>query len=319
MKLGLNLAVFNDRPLEAALDSAVNLGVEMIEINVDSSEQYTPLRKLRDSDTIKNIGCAVRTRGLEISGIGNHLDVQLIGGPFHRDTDFVCPGDKATKRKYGMAKLLDTARIASEFQVSTVIGFTGCEDWSRWFPWPDKLGWERELDEFVEIWNPLLDEFRRLGVRFAHEPHPKQLAYDLETALRVTEALDHRPEWGFNLDLANISLSGVDPAIFINELPDRIFHIHAKDMEFVAHNSARSGWQSHGKWSRSDRGFRFRIPGWGGLDWKRILSELQLAGYEGVLSIEHEDPVFGRSEGAKKAVAFLAPLLIQEPRESEWW
>lgn len=319
MKLGLNLSVFNDRPLEEALDAAVALGVETVEINVDSSDRSTSLLEIQATGAVKNIGSIVQARGLEISGIANHVDAQLIGGPYHRDTDFVCAGDKETKRNYGIARLLETARIASELQVSNVIGFTGCEDWSRWFPWPDKHGWERELSEFVEVWNPLLDELQYLGVRFAHEPHPKQLAYDLETALQVTEALDRRPEWGFNLDLANLGLTGVDPAAFIQAIPDRIFHVHAKDLEFVAHNRARSGWQSHGAWGRADRGFRFRIPGWGGLDWKRILSELQLGGYVGTLSIEHEDPLFSRREGVEKAVAFLAPLLIQEPHESEWW
>ncbi len=319
MKLGLNLAVFNNRPLEQALDAAVALGIETVEINCDSRDPCTPLDRLREAGTLAGIRSAVQTRGLEISGVGNHLDAQLIGGPFHRDTDAICPGDKATKRNYGIARLLETARVAADLEVDTVIGFTGCEDWSRWFPWPDKQGWDRELEEFVTVWQPLLDEFQRLGVRFAHEPHPKQLAYDLETALRVTAALDHRLEWGFNLDLANLSLAGVNPAAFVQALPERIYHVHAKDLEFVDHNRARSGWQSHGPWGRTDRGFRFRIPGWGGLNWKAILSELQLAGYRGPLSIEHEDPVFGRQEGVAKAVVFLAPLLIREPAEPEWW
>lgn len=319
MKLGLNLAVFSDIKLESALDAAVAAGVEAVELNVDSRDACTPLEALRPAGAVERISRAVRSRGLEISGVGNHLDVQLIGGPFHRDTDFVCAGDKAAKRKYGIARLLETARLAADLQVVNVIGFTGCEDWSRWFPWPDKRGWELELAEFVDIWPPLLDELQRLGVRFAHEPHPKQLAYNLETAVQVTEALDGRPEWGFNLDLANLSLAGVDPAAFVQRLPERIFHVHAKDLEFVGHNRRHSGWQSHGPWARPDRGFRFRIPGWGGLDWKSILSELQLAGYQGVLSIEHEDPVFSRREGVEKAVAFLTPLLIREPRAQEWW
>lgn len=319
MKLGLNLAVFSDRTLESALDCAVSQGLETVEINVEASDRLTPLPNLLQAGNLKALRNAIESRGLFISAVGNHAESQLIGGPHHSDTDHVFAGTSTEKVEHGIKCLLATAEIASELEVETVIGFTGCEDWSRWFPWPDPDGWDKMLAPFVATWTPILDRFESLGVRFAHEPHPKQLAYDLETSLKVTEALDHREQWGFNLDPANLSLTGVDPSAFVQHLGSRVYHVHAKDLEFVEHNLDRSGWQAHGRWDRPGRGFRFRVPGWGNLDWKRLLSELQLAGYNGIFSIEHEDPVLSRDEGVTKAVDFLRPLIIREAAETCWW
>lgn len=317
MKLGLNLAVFGDRPLSSALDRAAALGVETVEVNVEGGDHLTPLDRM-DGGAVKSLRAEIAARGLMISAVGNHGEVQLIGGPHHKDTDGIFAGTPAEKIAWAKGRLLRTAELASELEVGTVIGFVGCEDWSRWFPWPAREGFEEMIPPFVETWRPLLDRLAELGVRFGHEPHPKQLAYDLESALAVTRALDHAA-WGFNLDTANLALAGVSPAAFVQALPDRIFHVHAKDLEFVAHNLHRSGWQGHGAWDRPDRGVRFRVPGWGHVDWKCVLSELQLAGYAGPVSIEHEDPVFSRDEGIEKAVTFLSPLIPRQPREARWW
>jgi sugar phosphate isomerase/epimerase len=107
--------------------------------------------------------------------------------------------------------------------------------------------------------------------------------------------------------------------LFVKELKGRIFHVHAKDGELVPHNAARSGLLAHGAWDRPDRGFRFRIPGWGDVPWKRLVTELILTGYEGYLALENEDPVFNPMDGLKKAMAVLQPLLPEGKREDCWW
>lgn len=324
MKLGLNLAVFTDRSLERALDDALQLGIEGIELNAEAGDPFVDLEDLLAGGAAR-LRRVIESRGLEITAVGNHGEGQLVLGPHHADTDRIHRGTATEKIRYGMERLKMTARVAAELGAPTVIGFCGCEDWARWFPWPEPDGWSKMSPAFVERWGEILDEVRRCGVRFAHEPHPKQFAYDLETSLESVRLLDGRPEWGFNLDLANLdlanlALAGVDPAHFITELGDRIFHVHAKDLELVAHRVDRSGWQAHGPWGRRDRGFRFRVPGWGDVPWRRVLTELRLAGYDGVLSIEHEDPTFDRDDGVEQAVRFLRPLLAESPPpESPWW
>ena len=114
-------------------------------------------------------------------------------------------------------------------------------------------------------------------------------------------------------------LAGVDPVVFAAELGARVVNVHAKDGELVAHNIARSGLLAHGPWERPDRGFRFRIAGWGDVPWRRLITELALRGYSGPLTVEHEDPTMGRIEGIEKAAHFLDPLLIRQPFTGRWW
>ena len=218
-----------------------------------------------------------------------------------------------------MERLEKTARLASELEVGLVVGFTGCEDYTRFFPWPDPKGWEKMAVVFKDRVGVLLERFDRLGVSFAQEPHPKQFVYNIETALESVTLLDGHPRWGFNLDPANLLLAGVDPVVFVQELGDRILHVHAKDGELVRHNAARSGLLAHGPWERPGRGFRFRIPGWGDVPWKRLVSELRLCGYAGYLAVENEDPLFHPLDGLRKAVAELRPLLPVGERMERWW
>jgi sugar phosphate isomerase/epimerase len=166
---------------------------------------------------------------------------------------------------------------------------------------------------------PLLDTFAKYGVAFAHECHPKQFAYNLETAAWAVRLVDEHPAFGFNFDPANLLLAGMDPVVFIVELGARVRHVHGKDGERVRHAVDRSGMLAHGAWDRPGRGFRFRVPGWGDLDWRRILTELHVARYDGVIAIEHEDPTMGRLEGIRQAVRHLEPLLLHDPIDERWW
>jgi sugar phosphate isomerase/epimerase len=175
------------------------------------------------------------------------------------------------------------------------------------------------VPRFQERVGRVLDEFDRLGVNFGQEPHPKQMVYDTETALLSVRWLGEHRRWGFNLDPANLMLASVDPVVFAAELQQRVLHVHAKDAEVVPHHVRRSGVLAHGAWDRKDRGFRFRIPGWGDVPWKRLISELALAGYDGWLAVENEDPVFAPLDGLQKGIAALRPLLPEGERKARWW
>jgi sugar phosphate isomerase/epimerase len=126
MRLGVNLAVFGDRTLDQALDTVAGLDLDAVELNAEASDPLTPLETLlRDGTRIRR---AVESRGLGISAVGNHGESQLLGGPYHGDTDRFCQGSRGEKIAYGRERLLGTARAASEMGVATVIGFVGCEE-----------------------------------------------------------------------------------------------------------------------------------------------------------------------------------------------
>lgn len=319
MKIGLVLSVYGNLSIEEALARAAKHGYQAVELSVHKSGGLIDLDELLKGDAAYRLRQTVESYGLEISALGNHAEGQLVLGPHHRDTDWIFSGTPEEKVRYGINRLKKTAQAAAALEVPVVCGFCGCEDYSRWFPWPNEDGWEEMGVVFLERWRDILDSFLQYGVKFAHECHPKEYAYNIETAELTVKLLDGHPAWGFNLDPANLLLAGVDPVVFVQALGDRVYHVHAKDGEVVSHNARRSGLLAHGSWQRIERGFRFRIPGWGDIEWRRLITELQLVGYRGVLAVENEDPTMSREDGVAKSIAYLKPLIIDGPFEGRWW
>ena len=257
----------------------------------------------------------VSSYGMIISALSNHTEGQIVLGPYGKDTDAIFKGTKEEKIKFGTERMIKTAQAANVLEVPVVNGFIGCENFGRFFPFPYSQGWSDMEVEFAERWGKILDKFAEYGIKFAHEPHPNQLVYDIETALRSVELMGGRKEWGFNFDPANLIYLGIDVENFIDELGDRIYHVHAKDGELVSHNVKRSGVIPQGDWQKLGRGFRFRIPGWGSVPWKKVITELSLVGYDYVMSYEHEDVTMSRQDGITKTISYLKPLVIENPYE----
>ncbi len=318
MKLGVCAQVLYHLPFEEALRTVAELGLEAIELPLHAGNPFVDVEGALEGGW-RALLRQVSDAGLTISALSIHQESQLLLGPHGEDTDGIFRGTPDEKSAWAAARVARAAALAERLEVPTLIGFTGCADYSRWFPWPLSDGYERMAPRLREALLPVLDDCARRGVTFAHECHPRQFAYDLETAQWAVRLVDGHPAFGFNFDPANLMLSGMDPVVFIAELGDRIRHVHAKDGERVAHHVARSGLLAHGAWDRPDRGFRFRVAGWGDLSWRRIVTELQIAGYRGVLAIEHEDPTMSRMEGLRQAVAHLSPIVLRDPPEPRWW
>jgi sugar phosphate isomerase/epimerase len=318
MELGLYFAVCNHMALEPALEKAAGVGYTCLELSGHTGGRFDVADLLNDGRG-KKIMAAIRAAGLRVNAINMSADGQLVLGPHHADTDVIFKGTPDEKIKYGTDRMLLAAQLAHDLEIPVITGFTGCEDYSRWFPWPDPDAWQRMELTFVERWTPILARFGELGVRFGMECHPRQMVYNTETALRSLELLSNHRSWGFNVDPANLMLAGIDPVVFVAELGPAIVNVHAKDGELVAHNIKRSGLLANGPWDRPDRGFRFRIPGWGDVPWRRFITELAIQGFQGPLTVEHEDPTMGPLDGLEKAARFLEPLLIREAFPGRWW
>ncbi len=314
MDIGLYFDICDHMDLEPALEQAASLGYSCLELSTHTGGRFDVEDMLKDGKGRKILS-RIEATGLRVSAINMSADGQLVLGPHHADTDSVFVGGAEEKIRYGTARMLLAAELAHELEVPVVTGFTGCEDYSRWFPWPEPRAWEQMEPTFVERWGSILQRFDELGVRFGMECHPRQIVYNTETALRSVELLRNHRSWGFSLDPANLMLAGVDPVVFAAELGPYIVNVHAKDGEMVAHNVRRSGLLAHGAWDRPDRGFRFRVAGWGDVHWRRLITELSIQGYQGPLIVEHEDPTMTPSDGIEKAYRFLEPLLIQGPSQ----
>ena len=214
-------------------------------------------------------------------------------------------GDPAGVNQRAAEELMDTARAAQKFGVDVVNGFTGSSIWHLNYsfpPVPPEMI-DAGFDLLAERFNPILDVFGECGVKFALEVHPTEIAFDIYSAQRALEALDNREEFGFNFDPSHLHWHGVDPVEFIRAFPDRIYHVHVKDA--IVTLDGRSGiLASHLNFGDARRGWDFRSPGHGGVNFEEIIRALNDIGYDGPLSIEWEDSGMDRDFGAKDACEF---------------
>jgi sugar phosphate isomerase/epimerase len=224
-------------------------------------------------------------------------------------------GDPTGVRERAAAELIATVRAAEQFGVGILTGFTGSPLWSyvAGYPAPDPVVIAAGLAEFARCWNPILDACRDAGVRFAFEVHPGQIAFDLYSAEMALEALDGREEFGFTFDPSHLHWQGVDPVEFVRRFADRIYHVHIKDVALSL--NGRSGiLNSYLPQGDARRGWEFRAPGRGGIDWEGAIRALNASGYDGPLAVEFKDADIEREYGAEDACKFVKRLDFQPAR-----
>jgi sugar phosphate isomerase/epimerase len=153
--------------------------------------------------------------------------------------------------------------------------------------------------------------------------HPGFCVYNPETLLKLRAAVSAVAGeavgnvLGANFDPSHLIWQGMDPVAAIRELKGVIYHFHAKDTKIDKYNTAKNGVLDTKHYSDElGRAWVFRTVGFGNdaSYWRDIISNLRLCGYDGALSIEHEDSVMTIDEGLKKAIAFLAPMVMEEDK-----
>jgi len=320
MKIGIFTVLFNDWKLDKVLKYVSGLGYEAVELAAWKGSNHLDIDKILKGGATE---CkkTIEKYGLIISGLSNHLEGQLVLGPLDSSTDDWFKGTPEEKIKYGTERMKKTAEAAAALDVPVVNGFIGAPNWGAWYIFPpafEKM-YEKGFEIFAERWGGILDHLAAHGIKFAHEVHPQEQAYNIETAEQAIKAVNGKKEFGFNFDPSHLVWQGIDPVVFIKKFGDRIYHCHAKDAELVKENVPVSGVIPTGAWRRPGRGFRFRVVGWGDVEWKRVMTALLEVGYNYVLSYEHEDPVMSAEDGAEKCIAYLKPLIIKAPLEKVWW
>lgn len=202
-----------------------------------------------------------------------------------------------------------TMRVAQKLGAAVVSGFSGSPLWSyiAGYPGPTPEEVAAGFKEFARRWNPILDACRDAGVRYACEVHPGQIAFDLHSAEAALHALQGREEFGFTFDPSHLHWQGIDPVEFLRRFPDRIFHVHIKDvvLNLNGRNGLLGAYLPPGD---PRRGWDFRAPGHGGIDWEAIIRALNDIGYEGPLAVEFKDAGMNRDHGAEEACKFVKRL-----------
>jgi sugar phosphate isomerase/epimerase len=222
--------------------------------------------------------------------------------------------------------------LAAEFK-TVVINFSGCPggcagDKTPNFvtcPWPTEFSeaaayqWNKVI---IPFWKKENDFAARHGVKIAFEAHPGMVLHNPEDIVNLRNAAGKA--LGANLDPSHFFWQGIDPVEAARYLGENkcIYHVHAKDCGIDKRNAGTVGnldIKSYG--DVKNRGWVFRTVGYGHGDdfWKPFVSMLRLYGYDGVISIEHEDSLMSMGEGFEKAVAYLKGVILKEPVGAAWW
>ena len=312
-----------DLPFEEVARLAGEWGYDGLEIAC-WGDHLDVWRAVEDDDYLQGRLDILKRNNLSVYAISNHLNGQAVcDDPIDErhqgivSTRVWGDGDPEGVRTRAAEELKMTARAAARLGVNTVTGFTGSSIWktvAMFPPVPDGMI-ERGYQDFADRFNPIIDVFDEVGVRFALEVHPSEIAYDYWTAKRTLEAIGHREGFGLNFDPSHFIWQDLDPAAFLYDFQDRIYHVHVK--ESVKQLDGRNGrLGSHLPWGDPRRGWDFVTAGHGDVPWERIFRMLNAIGYSGPTSVEWEDAGMDRLVGGPGALALVRSLAQITPPDA---
>jgi sugar phosphate isomerase/epimerase len=306
VKLGLLTACMPERPLDEIAAWAAGAGYEALELAAWPSVGDRPFTASHiaadalDDREIDRVGRALGDRGLTLSALA-YYDNNLHPDPREREAvhAHVC-------------RCIDAAAALGGAPVGTFIGRH------------PGLSVAENLREAERAFAPLVDHAGTRGVRLMIENcvmegwhpdgYPGNLAYSPELW-----------EWMFglglflNYDPSHLLWLGIDPVVALRPYVDKVAHAHAKDAETFPERRDRYGFfgrtatRAEDPW---DMGWwRYRIPGLGQVDFRGVVDALYEGGFDGVLSVEHEDPVWGGTPGRVEqglviAHTHLRPMVV---------
>lgn len=315
----MELSVFNpilaDMTLEEALKYLTSLGVYSLELGCGGfpGKAHADAAELNRNEAKRDALKALLDQyGVKICALSTHCN------PVHPD---------ARVAAQAQSDFEQTCMLAQKLGVDTVIMFSGCpgdcpeSKHPNWVvcPWPDDF-----LAVLEYQWNEVLIPYWKQAAAFAAgcgvqkialEMHPGFCVYNPETLLRLRRAVGDII--GANFDPSHLIWQGIDPAEAIRYLGDAIYHFHAKDTKLDRRNTAVNGVLDTKHYSDElNRSWIFRTVGYGSdaAMWKEMFSMLNAIGYNGPVSIEHEDSLMSVKEGLEKAIAFLKDVMIHEPK-----
>lgn len=315
MKLSVLSNLYGDRPLADVLSHFRDLGVEMVEIGCGGypgKAHCNPDILLNDDGKLEEFRALFAEYGIGICALSCH------GNAVHPNKEIAAAFDRDFR---------NCVLLAEKLGVDTIVTFSGCPGdspdakYPNWVtcPWPD---------DFLKIldyqWNEVLIPYWKEAAAFAEahnvrriafEMHPGFCVYNPETCLKLRAAVS--PILGANLDPSHLLWQGIKPANAIRYLGDAIYHVHAKDTKIDEINTAANGVLDTKHYSDEiHRAWVFRTVGYGHGEefWRDFVDNLRLVGYDRVLSIEHEDSLMSIDEGLEKAVHFLKPILMRDPK-----
>ncbi|MDR3061688.1 MAG: sugar phosphate isomerase/epimerase [Dysgonamonadaceae bacterium] len=303
---------WGDLSLETVCEKAKSFGYDGLELGLPvhlDVGQTDPAYY----EEIKNL---LGKYGLSLHTISTHLIGQAVCDNIDRRHQSILPdyiwgdGNPEGVRQRAAEELIRTGKAAKTLGVNTVVGFTGSSIWHLLYSFPPVT--EEMIDEgykdFARRFIPILDEYHKFGVRFALEVHPTEIAFDTFSARRTLEAIGYHPAFGFNYDPSHLGYQGVDYVDFIYQFPDRIHHVHMKDVYWNDKPGQVGVFGGHTIFGDSRRNWNFRSLGRGKIRFEEIIRALNDIGYSGPLSVEWEDSAMDREHGALESCKLVKTI-----------
>lgn len=320
MKLGVFTVVLSNFSLEDAIKTLKAKGVEAIELGCGGypgSTHCNSLELLSDDVKLTELKELVKKYDMVISALSVH------GNGVH-------PDEKIAEDFTNDFK--NAVQLAQKLEVDTVITFSGCPGGAKgdkspnWVtcPWPPDF-----LDTLEYQWNEVLIPYwkemtayaKSYGIKkIALEMHPGFCVYNTQSMLKLREAVG--PEIGCNFDPSHLFWQGINPVSSLRALGECVFHFHAKDTKIDEINTEFTGVLDTKHYDDElNRSWVFRSVGYGHSYqvWKDMMSTLRMIGYDGVISIEHEDSLMSGNEGLTKAISFLKEVMMFEEVGEMFW
>ncbi|MCL2387394.1 MAG: sugar phosphate isomerase/epimerase [Defluviitaleaceae bacterium] len=320
MKLGVLTVPLYGRSLAEAFGYLAGLGVQSVEIGTGGfpgNTHLNPVEVLNDPSKIEELKGLLEKNNLTISALSCH------GNPVHPNKEIAVKDHE---------DFVNTCKLAEKLGVDTVVTFSGCPGdhagakYPNWVTcaWPAdfleilKYQWD---DVLIPYWKNTADLAKNHGVtKIALEMHPGFCVYNPRTLLQLREAVGN--SIGANFDPSHLFWQGIQPVEALKAMKGAVYHFHAKDTRVDNFNAAVNGTLETTRYDDIlNRGWVFRTVGYGHgeSEWKSIISTLRAIGYDGAISIEHEDALMSIEEGLEKAINFLKPILMYDKAAEMWW
>ena len=304
-----------DLPLTDLAEKAAAWGYDGLELAC-WGDHFDPVRGAEDPDYCVARRELLASHGLDVWAISNHLVGQATCDRIDERHASILPphvwgdGDPEGVRTRAAEEMKATARAAANLGVPVVNGFTGSSIWPLLYSFPPvpPEAIDAGFEDFAARWGPILDVFEEVGVRFALEVHPTEIAFDISMAERAVEALGGRASFGFNFDPSHLAYQGVDCVDFVQRFGGRIHHVHMKDVWWSELPMPSGVFGGHLPFGHQDRFWDFRSLGRGRVPFEDVVRALNRVGYDGPLSVEWEDSGMDREHGAREACAFVRAL-----------
>ncbi len=290
---------FNKLSLDEMLDRFASMGIEAVEVGAagPNGSPHCPRPELvADPAKARAWKKKFDDRGIPVMTLSCHNNALY---------------PDATKAREATEQFRQTLQLAGMLDIPTVVGFSGCPGGSptdtvpNWvvYDWPPEHGealkWQWK-ERVIPYWKETAKFAREHGVhRIALEMHPNFVVYNPRTLLRLREAAGE--EIGANCDLSHLFWQQCNPVEVIRFLGKQgaIYHAHMKDTAFFPQNVDRFGVLNFGKKDDHEASEFFRAVGYGhgASMWKDIVAAYMEVGYNGMLSIENEDPILSGEVG----------------------